>query len=181
MFTKILNSRFALEHRYVNLKEVSIKAKELDAKAGERMDQIREQQRDVKKLREKTDRSEEDNALMAQRISMLKKLKAELNTTMEALDAANDLKSKAYNRYHNLRHVLKRALKRVQDANMNLKAAGAFLGKLKIKNQMDMASKKLPQKEGTWEDAPWTQENLPWDPRVRRQLTSSDIKTELSK
>ena len=99
---------------------------------------------------------------------------------MEALDAANDLKSKAYTRYHNLRHVLKRALKGVQDADMNLKASGAFLGKLKIKSQMDMASKQLPEKEGTWEDAPWTQENLPWDPRVRRP-TLSDIKTELSK
>ena len=60
---------------YVNLKEVSLKAKELDGKAGEKMDQIREQQRAVKKLREQTDRSEEDNALMAQRMSMLKNSK----------------------------------------------------------------------------------------------------------
>ena len=135
----------------------------------------------MKKLRMDTDRSEEDDVLMAQRMGMLRKLKSELNTTMEALNAANDLKSKAYNRYHNLRHVLKRALDAVKDANMNLKASGAFVGKLKIKSIMDKASKKRPVKEGRWEDSPWTQENLPWDPRVSRQLTSSDIKTELSK
>ena len=177
----LTNVRDKIKDAYVSLKEVTLTAKQLDAKAGEKMDQIKEQQRALKKMKENSDLSEEDEILFAQRSDMLQKLKSELRTTMQALDAANELKSKSYNRYHNLRHALKKAIQAVEDSDMNLKASGAFVGKLKIRSQMDIASEGHPEKEGTWEDAPWTQENLPWDPRVRRQLTSSDIKTELSK